>query len=211
MTQDSSFLKEVNDKNEIFGILNFLINKEKLNSNEPNNIEINFDNASNQIEAKINDDINNIVFKWSSLLFELILNKDEELSVSSIKISKEGNQKLLPDSWNNLLILDDSDFIGDISFLENEKLWVLFDKNTLNIEQHDEVTGTLLMDDDNEIKVVLICSDIANFGDKTQYSFFIQTGKDSTKDAFDKGDILNTNNLLDVLNKNTISYYILGE
>lgn len=208
MKNETKMPMEFKEKYEILGILNFLINIENLTPTKPSNLDITFDSASGELNSEYSG--LEIQYFWHHLSFTLIIDKSDKRNVSKIIVLANTEQKHLPSNWNNILTLKDSVFIGDILFFEHEKIWIQFDSNTINIEKHDDINGVIFMDDSIKIETQLICADIADYGDKTQYSFIIKTGSEDIKSAFEKGHIQHTSDLLTSLKRNIISFSILG-
>lgn len=211
MTDEMFILKHITNKDEMSGIIHFLINKKKLIVINPENTDLSF-NSNSRILTCSNINIDFFELKWKNLFFKIFISVQNELvEFNEIKIFQDKEQSFLPQSWNNLVKIDGSVFIGDIVFFENDKIWVEFDSDTFTTNKLNESPATIMFSEETEVITLLECNTITEYKNKIQISFSIKEDFAKIQSIFETGNKIYINELLDDLYLDMFQYRIRGD
>jgi hypothetical protein len=199
MTDGMLILKKITNRDEMSGIIHFLINKKEIVVKNPVNTDLSFDSQSKTLTSS-NVQAEFFELKWNNLFFKIFTSfKNGFLEFDEINIFQDKNQYFLPQLWNNIVTIDGSVFIGDILFFEDDKIFVEFDVNTFITSKLNQSPATIIFNDDVEVITLLECHSVLKYNNKTHISFFIKEDFLKIQSVFERGNDFYIKELLDLL------------
>lgn len=212
MTMEDNSKYNINDRNEMSSILDFLLNTKGLGTTKPENLDISYFGNTKLLQIlNVNDNLTNIDVIWKELSFNISISHVEGAIIpTNISISKLSSRKLLPSYWNNIAEVNESPFIGDILYFDNALIIIEFDKGCINFRNDETVNFSLTFNDDNVIQVDLICTKKQENDNKNLFSFQIKSHIDDISSIFEKSDTLYMNEMISEIIKHTVKLSTVG-
>jgi hypothetical protein len=199
MTDGMLILKKITNRDEMSGIIHFLINKKELVVKNPVNTDLSFDSQSKTLTSS-NFKIDFFELKWNNLFFKIFTSfQNGFLEFYEIDVFQDKNYYFLPQLWNNIVQIEGSVFIGDIVFFKKDKMFVEFDSNTFITNKLNQSPATILFSDDIEVITLLECDSTHEYNNKAQISFFIKEDFLKIQSIFERGNDVYIKELLDLL------------
>jgi hypothetical protein len=208
MSEFKRFTQTIDESLVIYGLLDFLLNKNFSVMLEPtvDNLSYNINNNSIEIENPVFKTMDNFVIMYKHFLFSFEAKEINGIrSPTSVKIDFNDEHIIFPSMWDNVIEITEENILGDILFWEKDMLWVSVDKKPN--EKELEYNGKLFFDDTLDIKFNI--NSITPYNKDFQISLKITEGSDKLLTCVNKSIDISIDQFISKLKADILKFHLM--